>query len=40
MDNILYLVHAISSDYNKTWTELKSSSFDDINHQFPGVFFH
>jgi hypothetical protein len=39
MDKILYLVHSISTDYDKTWTELKTSSVDDINHQFPGVFF-
>ena len=39
MDKILYLVHAIENDYNKSWKELKTSPVDDINSQFPGVFF-
>ena len=39
MDKILYLVHAIPSDYDKTWKELKTSSIDDANDQFPGVYF-
>lgn len=39
MDKILYLVHAMGKDYDKTWTELRTSSFDNVNDQFPGVFF-
>jgi hypothetical protein len=38
MDKILYLVHTTPFDYNNSWKELKPSSVDDINHQFPGVY--
>ena len=36
-NNILYLVHA-TCDFNNSWKYLKPSN--DINDQFPGVFFH
>lgn len=37
MDNVLYLVHA-TSNFNINWGELKPSSIDDSNDQFPGVY--
>ena len=38
MDRVLYLVHIPNSKYDDTWTELKPSSIDNINDQFPGVY--
>ena len=38
MDKVLYLLHTTSHFDNKL-TELKPSSVDDINDQFPGVYF-
>jgi len=38
MDDILYLIHNTYT-YDTTWTELKISSIDHIDHQFPGVYF-
>jgi hypothetical protein len=38
MDNILYLIHTTNT-YDTTWTELKTSSVDSIDDQFPGVYF-
>jgi hypothetical protein len=37
MDEILYLVHTTYNfDYN--WKELKTTSINDIQHQYPGVY--
>jgi len=38
MDDILYLVHS-AKNYNDSWTELKTSSLDEFNYQFSGVYF-
>ena len=38
MDDILYLVHT-AKNYNENWTELKITSLDEFNYQFPGVYF-
>jgi len=38
MENILYLIHT-TTNYNNNWNELKPSSVNEINHQFPGVYF-
>lgn len=37
MDDILYLVHSTFM-YDK-WTELKPTSFNHVEHQFPGIYF-
>jgi len=38
MDKVLYLLHT-TSQFDIKFNELKPSSTDDINHQFPGVYF-
>ena len=37
MDDILYLVHT-TYYFDNNWKELKTSSINDVNHQFPGVY--
>jgi len=39
MEDILYLVHSSQFAYNSEWTELKPSSIDKREDQFPGVYF-
>ena len=38
MDKVLYLIHS-THNFDMNWNELKPSKIDDINHQFPGVYF-
>jgi hypothetical protein len=38
MDSVYYLIHAMDRPYNKDWTELKTSSINNADDQFPGVF--
>ena len=38
MEEVYYLVHSTDQD-TKNWKELKTGSLDDIQHQFPGVYF-
>jgi hypothetical protein len=39
MENVLYLVHAVGDDKYNNWDELKISSINEVNHQYPGVYF-
>lgn len=38
MDKVLYLIHS-TYNFDMNWNELKPSKIDDVNHQFPGVYF-